>query len=423
MAVRIKNITFDCADPCRLAQFWLQLTGPDEEIGHLLRIGARMVQDQRRPDGGGWVVLADPEGNEFRIERSDTERAPLAEQLGRAFDAVAALISNIRADQWSAPTPCTDWTVRQIVHHLIGMNRVFAALLADQPPPPRPSADHSEDDPVGAYRDSATALQAAFGRPGVFERTYRGPLGAATGAERLQIRLYDLLAHGWDLAQATEQPVDLPGDLAEQSLAFARTQLTEQARSGRFGPAQIVAERAPAIERLAAFLGRPVNTGRRAMTDSTNQDLVPARLRCGIVVRAREDVCEIVTDGQICSVRYATSFPAPRTERVSPGHLVAIAAAPDGTEAVVWRWYDAVVLGEEAGLIRLWEPSHGEVLAQQRPAHQSRPPGTRAYLSAGLPGADWWVAGGAAARAEDAHVELDEVEQLYTDRDLWNTLA
>ena len=62
--------------------------------------------------------------------RSDTECAPLVEQLGRASDAVAGLISNIRAGQWSAPTPCTDWTVRQLVNHLIGMNRVFAALLA-----------------------------------------------------------------------------------------------------------------------------------------------------------------------------------------------------------------------------------------------------------------------------------------------------
>jgi uncharacterized protein (TIGR03086 family) len=182
-------------------------------------------------------------------------------QLGRAFDAVAGLISNIRADQWSAPTPCPDWTVRQVVNHLIGMNRVFAALLAGQPPPPRPPADHAEDDPVRAYRDSAAALLAAFGQPGVLERAYHGPLGTATGAERLQIRLYDLLAHGWDLAQATGQPADLPDDLAEQSLAFARTQLAEQARPGRFGPAQTVAEPAPAIERLAAFLGRPVGQG------------------------------------------------------------------------------------------------------------------------------------------------------------------
>ena len=376
MAVRIKSITFGCADPCR-----------------------------------------------FSIERGDAERAPLLGQLGRASDAIAGLIGNIRADQWSAPTPCTDWTVRQLVNHLIGMNRVFAALLAGEPPPPRPSADHVEDDPAGAYRDSAAALQTAFGRPGVLGRTYRGPLGTATGAERLQIRLYDLLAHGWDLGQATDQPVDLPDGLAEQSLAFARTQLTEQGRPGRFGPAQIVAGQAPAIERLVAFLGRPVYTGRRAMSDPANQDPAAARLRCGIVVRVLEDVCEILRDGQLCSVRYATPFPSPRTERVSPGHLVAIATAPDGTAAVVWRWYDAVVLGEEAGLIRLWEPSHGEVLAQPRTARQSRPAGTRAYLSAGLPGADWWVAGGATARAEDADVELDEVERFYSEHDLWNTLA
>lgn len=203
---------------------------------------------------------ADP--GRLACERGDAERAPLVDHLGRAFDVVAGLIGNIRADQWSAPTPCTDWTVSQVVNHLIGMNRVFAALLTEQPPPPRPPAGHVEDDPVRAFRDSASALLAAFGQPGVLDRTYRGPLGTATGAERLQIRLYDLLAHGWDLTQATGQPADLPDDLAEQSLAFARTQLTQEARPGRFGPAQAAAEQASAIERLVAFLGRPLSTGR-----------------------------------------------------------------------------------------------------------------------------------------------------------------
>jgi len=239
----------------------------DEEVDRLLCIGARVVADKRRPDGAGWVVLADPEGNEFCIERSDVERAPSVEQLDRAIDAVGDLITNVQPEQWSAPTPCTDWTVRQLVHHLIGMNRVFAALLADEPPP-QPAADHVEDDPVRAYRDSAAALQAAFDQPEVLQRTYHGPLGAATGAERLQIRLYDLLAHGWDLAQATGQPAELPDDLAEQSLAFVRTQLTEQARPGRFDRVQIVAEQAPAIERLVAFLGRPVSETPRATVDS-----------------------------------------------------------------------------------------------------------------------------------------------------------
>jgi hypothetical protein len=159
------------------------------------------------------------------------------------------------------------------------------------------------------------------------------------------------------------------------------------------------------------------------MGTSTNDDLVPARLRRGIVLRVHEATCEIFRAGQPESVRFATHFPTPRTQRVSPGHLVAVATAPNGFDVVIWRWYDAVVLGEEADLIRTWEPAHGEVLAQSRRPQQPRQPGTRAYLSAGLPGADWWLAGAVAVRAEDADVELDELARFYDAHNLWHELV
>jgi predicted enzyme related to lactoylglutathione lyase len=47
----------------------------DAEAARLVSIGATVVDDLRRPDGSGWVVLADPEGNEFCILRSEAERA------------------------------------------------------------------------------------------------------------------------------------------------------------------------------------------------------------------------------------------------------------------------------------------------------------------------------------------------------------
>jgi hypothetical protein len=159
------------------------------------------------------------------------------------------------------------------------------------------------------------------------------------------------------------------------------------------------------------------------MAASRDPGLAPALLRCGIVLHVQEDACQILRAGQLSHVRYAKPFPSPRTQRVSPGHLVAVAVTADGAEAVVWRWYDAVVLGEETGLVRLWEPAHGEVVANPRRAQQHRQPGTRAYLSAGLPGAEWWVAGPAVAKAEDADVELDEVERFCTERSLWPGLA
>ncbi|GAA1653557.1 VOC family protein [Actinoplanes couchii] len=55
----------------------------DEELARLLALGATEVGDLRKPDGGGWVILADPEGNEFCILRSEEEQAawsPVAAQ-------------------------------------------------------------------------------------------------------------------------------------------------------------------------------------------------------------------------------------------------------------------------------------------------------------------------------------------------------
>jgi hypothetical protein len=127
MTARIRSITVDCADHIGLADFWSRVTGfqedpddpnnpgdpawglvspdrrlrllfvpvpepktvknrihldivpedrtRDEEVERLLALGATSVADHRRPDGSGWVVLADPEGNEFCVERSDAERA------------------------------------------------------------------------------------------------------------------------------------------------------------------------------------------------------------------------------------------------------------------------------------------------------------------------------------------------------------
>jgi predicted enzyme related to lactoylglutathione lyase len=46
----------------------------DAEVDRLLALGARMHQDLRKPDGGGWATLLDPEGNEFCVLRSESER-------------------------------------------------------------------------------------------------------------------------------------------------------------------------------------------------------------------------------------------------------------------------------------------------------------------------------------------------------------
>jgi hypothetical protein len=155
----------------------------------------------------------------------------------------------------------------------------------------------------------------------------------------------------------------------------------------------------------------------------TDRDAPGGRLRTAIVLSTTEDACTVFTAGQRAVVPYAQPFPAPRAERVAPGHLVAVAVAASGSAVVVWRWFDAVVLEGAGGSVSLWEPAHGVVLAVPRNSQRAYRPGTRAYLSAGLPGADWWVAGPVVDRAENADVDLDEVEQFFTGLGLWASLT
>jgi hypothetical protein len=145
------------------------------------------------------------------------------------------------------------------------------------------------------------------------------------------------------------------------------------------------------------------------------------QLRPALVVNPGEDACEISERNQLFLVQYSVPF-KPRAERIMPGQLVAIASTVDGTQALVWRWFDAVVVGETGDQIRLWEPAHGEVLAQPRRPQLRYRRGGRAYLSAGLPGADWWVSGAATGVAEEADVELHEVHEFYTRHGLWDEL-
>ncbi|WP_194818148.1 VOC family protein [Nocardia sp. XZ_19_385] len=120
----LRNVTVDCSDPYALATFWSTVTGwpisgedspgddevlvespapvpgllfiqvpetksvknrlhfdwmptertRDEEVDRIVGLGAKLFEDHRTADGRGWVTLTDPEGNEFCVERSVSER-------------------------------------------------------------------------------------------------------------------------------------------------------------------------------------------------------------------------------------------------------------------------------------------------------------------------------------------------------------
>jgi uncharacterized protein (TIGR03086 family) len=181
------------------------------------------------------------------------------DQLETALETAEALIAAITPEQWSRPTPCTDWDVRALVTHLSGGNHLFAAALADDASSRarEPAGLAEDDDLVADYRNSAQAVLAAFRRPGALQRMVEVPFGTVPGGVALHLRLTEVLVHGWDLARATGQVADFPEDLAEQELAFTRDALgaVPPGRSP-FAPPTPAPDTAPALDRLAACLGR-----------------------------------------------------------------------------------------------------------------------------------------------------------------------
>lgn len=179
--------------------------------------------------------------------------------LSSALDAVGRLVSGIREQQWSTLTVCSDWSVKELLNHVVGGNRMFAAVLTDHNPSDT-GADHLDSDPVAAYRASAAVVRAAFTRPGALEKVVTVPFGTVPGSVALHLRTTEILVHGWDLARATAQSsAGLPAQVAGEELEFSRGKLDAiPPGQSPFAPPQAVPDDAASIDRLASLLGRPV---------------------------------------------------------------------------------------------------------------------------------------------------------------------
>ena len=187
---------------------------------------------------------------------------PLA-PLAAALDGTGQLVRAVTAEQWQLPTPCSDWTVRQLLDHLVGGNRLCTRVLSGEPLPPveqlgrRGHLDQLGDDPVSAHDTSAGELLQALRAPGVLERTHTLPVGTLPGPAVVHVRTVETLVHGWDLARAIGREAPFPDELVEPELVFSG-QLLARLPEGRhpFAPSRPAADDAPAIDRLAALLGR-----------------------------------------------------------------------------------------------------------------------------------------------------------------------
>jgi uncharacterized protein (TIGR03086 family) len=176
----------------------------------------------------------------------------------RALEHWAARVAVVENDQWGNPTPCTQWSVRGLVNHVVAEELWTAPLLGGmtiQEDGSQFDGDVLGDDPAASARiaaDEATAIvDAVLPGGGRVQLSY----GEEDMGEYVRQLCADHLIHGWDLAAATggDRSMD-PELVAEVGAWFAEREAMYRS-GGAVGPRQSGAED-PQSELLAGF-GRP----------------------------------------------------------------------------------------------------------------------------------------------------------------------
>ncbi|MFT5530036.1 MAG: hypothetical protein ACI91O_000043 [Candidatus Poriferisodalaceae bacterium] len=176
-----------------------------------------------------------------------------------ACAATRETLTNIKADQMSAATPCASWDVAGLVNHIVGAQNFFLAGLTGMPP--GEEVDYAAGDYVAEFDAASAKLLEAFGAEGALEKTYTLPFGEMPGAAFMGLAATDTFQHGWDVAKATGQSTDLNPELAAGILAQSRAAIQDSFRGPEgapFGSEQQAPEGATNADQLAAFLGRTV---------------------------------------------------------------------------------------------------------------------------------------------------------------------
>lgn len=179
---------------------------------------------------------------------------PPADELAAAEAAWAVLepvLRGIGSDEWSKPTPCSEFDVAQLTDHLLNSITILGGAAGAA-------------FPAGDAGDSSAAQVLAAGRPALDAWRSRGLDRAVTfGPNELPAKVavgilaLEFLVHAWDYATATGHTLAAPEPLAQYVLDRTQQILTPAGRAtAGFDPPVEIADSAPALDRLIAFTGR-----------------------------------------------------------------------------------------------------------------------------------------------------------------------
>jgi uncharacterized protein (TIGR03086 family) len=182
--------------------------------------------------------------------------------MRRVIEVTGQVVDNIEPQQLDNPSPCDGWTVRDVLNHIVAGAELFALCVRDRSVSDDAAAELMTSDRLGtdykaSFHDAADAANESFAIPGAMDRIVKLPFGEMPAGMALDIAIFDVTTHAWDLAKATGQSTDLDPEIAGPAFRVTQAMLSEDLRNaGMFGPPVDAPADAPLADRLAALAGR-----------------------------------------------------------------------------------------------------------------------------------------------------------------------
>ncbi|MGC4749121.1 TIGR03086 family metal-binding protein [Micromonospora sp. DT201] len=144
----------------------------------------------------------------------------------RAVRQSVEIVSSAREEQWELPTPCAQWSLRQLLAHMTAQNNGFAAAADGETEDDSVWREQPAADPGGDYIRSAERVIGAFDGPDVMRREFWLPeirrVGAFPARMAISFHFLDYVVHGWDVGAALGAPPKFDDDIVEAALEVTR---------------------------------------------------------------------------------------------------------------------------------------------------------------------------------------------------------
>lgn len=157
----------------------------------------------------------------------------------RTCENFARQVAAVRPDQWDDPTPCSDWSVRTLVNHVVGEDRWTVPLLAGrtiEEVGDSLDGDLLGDDPAAAASHAARAAELAVPEPVLRGSTVQLSYGEEAAEEYVNQLAADHLVHGWDLAVAIGGDTQLDPELVAAVASWFKDREELYRGGGAIGP-------------------------------------------------------------------------------------------------------------------------------------------------------------------------------------------